>query len=167
MRWAAEMEGDGEFGGEVAVGAGGDGVEGGRAVLKEEFVLFFDEGEPAAAGAEGDTDLALGFDIFRVEGELGLSEGFAAGDEGEGDEAWDATEFNRIENGGRIEITDLAGDGGTEAGGVEVGGEGREAGMAGETGGEVVGGADGVWADDADAGDDDAGRWGGVGDREF
>ena len=61
--WAAQVQRDGEFAGEIAVRAGGDGEEGGFAFGEEGAVLLFDEGEPPAAGAEGDADLALGFDV--------------------------------------------------------------------------------------------------------
>jgi hypothetical protein len=122
--------------------------------------------EATAAGVDHDRDAValLGRPVTEVE--PGIGHGLLARSHGEVDEAAHASRHLAVHARGRIEVLDLGGDAHVEVGGVE-GGDGPTAAHArlgvGPERGMVV--ADG--RDRAEAGDDGATGWIGVGHRSW
>ena len=110
MRRPAKTEGDGEFAGEVAMRAGGDGEEGAFALGVEKAVLFFDEGLPTASRAEGNANRPLGIEILRVNLKLRAGDSLSRGGKGQRNDPGNAAKLGGTQHGRRIEVEYL-GDG--------------------------------------------------------
>ncbi len=159
MAVPAEAEAHGDFAGNGAHSAAGDAE---KAHLLDasgvpEAVLFLGELLRAAARAEDHANLPLLVEVHPGMVEAGVCEGLGGSGDGEGHHTRDVLALPGIDPGEFVEIRDLAGNLDRQTAGIKP----RNALHAGLAGKDCPGKgrlANAIGADDAESGDDDAGK---------
>ena len=156
MRETVKVVSHRDFRGDRADRAGGDGVD--RClplgVVEPELVHPLAELHRPAARPQHDADALPRLEIERLRIEPRVAQRFRRRSDGHGHDARDVADVLRIDPGVRVEV-DFAGYATRQTGGVELG-DRTDAGTPGCECVEIVFATNAVWAEDADAGDDDS-----------